>query len=180
MLEERRQRRITVGRRELLQFSHQLRLAQMQRLPDVAEHDLRRLPVEAEAATGRQVREPFCDLPFERTTRRPGQRTQPQIEAELPALLADEVQHGATRLRGQPPQPAADLLEEHRRGLGRTQQQDRVDLWTSTPSVSTSTPKTTRNSPAASRPSVCLRSSDSVSPVMAAAATPAALNRCAI
>jgi 5-carboxymethyl-2-hydroxymuconate isomerase len=73
----------------------------MQRLADVVEHDLRRLPVQAEIAAGRQEREAVLDLALECTAGRPGQGTQPEVEAELAALLADEVQDGAARLRRQ-------------------------------------------------------------------------------
>ena len=49
------------------------------------------------------------------------------VEAELLAVGADEVEHGAERLAGGLAQPAAELLEEQRRALGRAQHQHGVD-----------------------------------------------------
>ncbi len=55
------------------------------------------------------------------------QRPVAPVEAELPAMGADEVEHGAEGLALRPAQAAAELLEEQRRALGRPQHQHGVD-----------------------------------------------------
>ena len=68
------------------------------------------------------------DLVDDRPAPRVQDRPQPILEAELPALLADQVDHGQTALASRTPQPAAELLREQRRRRGRTQQQDAIDI----------------------------------------------------
>jgi hypothetical protein len=57
-----------------------------------------------------------------------GERHHLGVEPELAALLADEVKDGQDRLAVRAPKPATELLQEQRRALGRSQQQQGVDL----------------------------------------------------
>ena len=41
------------------------------------------------------------------------------VEPELPVLVADEVEHRQARLAFGQPQPPPELLQEHRRAVGR-------------------------------------------------------------
>ena len=58
----------------------------------------------------------------------PSKARQATIESKFAAMVADEVEHRAERLRGSTSETAAELLEEERRTLGRAQQQERVDV----------------------------------------------------
>ena len=50
------------------------------------------------------------------------------VEAELLAVVADEVEHGQDRLVAGAPQAAAELLEEDGRALGGPEEEDGVDV----------------------------------------------------
>ena len=56
------------------------------------------------------------------------QRPVPQVEAELASVQADEVEDGALRLADGSAQASAELLQEQGGALGRSQQQQRVDV----------------------------------------------------
>ena len=66
--------------------------------------------------------------PLDVSARAAEQRAVAAVEPELLAVRADEVEHGAERLALRLAQPAAELLEEQRRALGRAQHQHRVDV----------------------------------------------------
>src|SRR5262249_6553768 len=56
------------------------------------------------------------------------QRAEAMVEAELRAVVANEVQHGARGLAVCSPQSAAELLEEQGSALGRAEQEECVDV----------------------------------------------------
>jgi uncharacterized protein YmfQ (DUF2313 family) len=55
------------------------------------------------------------------------ERAEAAVEAELLAVVADEVEDGADRLALGLPQAAAELLEEEERALGGAEHEERVD-----------------------------------------------------
>ena len=102
-------------------------LRQPRGIAQVAEHDLLALAVELDVTSGRQEREPVLDLRVERAAPAIDERDEPPVEAELPVLLADQIDHGQVRLALGAPQAAPELLGEHRRAVRRSQQQHGVD-----------------------------------------------------
>ena len=76
----------------------------------------------------RQEREVIRDLTLDVAPAAAEQRAEASIEAELSAMVADEVEHGAERLPAGPSQAAAELLQEEGRALGRAQEQQGVDV----------------------------------------------------
>src|SRR5207249_10472218 len=85
-------------------------------------------PVQFEMAAAGQERETFHELAFERPAGSAGEGAVAEVEAELPVLLADEVQDGEACLAGCVAQAPAELLEEHRDALGWPEEQDGVDV----------------------------------------------------
>ena len=61
-------------------------------------------------------------------SRLPCQCAQLEVEAELLAVIADEVQDGQHGLVLRPPQPSPELLQEDRGALGGSEEQHRVDI----------------------------------------------------
>ncbi len=98
------------------------------RLLEVVEHDLAALAVEVDGAAGRQEREVGRDLVDDRAAARSTIALQAVFEAELAAVLADQVDDRQVALAGGTAQTAAELLGEHRRGRCRAKQQDAVDV----------------------------------------------------
>lgn len=72
--------------------------------------------------------ETLLDLALEAGPRRARQRSESKIEAEALVLLPDEVERGEAVLSFHQPQAAAQLLEEDGRALGRSKEEDGVDL----------------------------------------------------
>ena len=66
-------------------------------------------------------------LPFQLPAAHPGQCGETLVEPELTALVTDEVQRGQHGLTGHHPQATPELLQEHRRALGRPKEQHSVD-----------------------------------------------------
>ena len=97
------------------------------RLPDVLKDNPAGDRVELHVATGRQKGEARVDLPFEILPRPPEEGPEAPVVAKLLAVLADEVEHRADRLPIEPPQTAAELLEEEGGAVGGPQKEDRVD-----------------------------------------------------
>src|SRR5262249_35788286 len=83
--------------------------------PEVVEHDLTTLAVEADGAPGRQEWEIGCDLVDDRAAAGVEDRLQPIFEAELATVLADQVNDREVTLAGSAAQAASKLLCEHRR-----------------------------------------------------------------
>ena len=94
---------------------------------DAVEHDVARHPVELHVAAGREEREVSVDLAFEVDARPSEQGSVAEVESELLAMHADEVEDRAHRLAVGLAEAAAELLEEERGALGGTQHQDGVD-----------------------------------------------------
>ena len=121
--------------------------ARRDRLADAPQHDLLRDPVELHVATGRQEREalstcrsrsrrvPPSSARYRRSNRN-SLRCVPTKSSTVQTVLP-----GAS-------EPAAELLQEQRRALGRPQHQDVSTSGTSTPSLNRSTEKTTWMRPA--------------------------------
>ena len=118
---------------------------------EVVEHDLAALAVEVDGAARRQEREVGCDLVDDGSAPGVEDRSQPVLEAELAAVLADEVDDRQVALAGRAAQTAPELLGEDSRRCGRPEEQDAVDVGTSTPSPRTSTENTQRSSPSSQR-----------------------------
>src|SRR6266545_700223 len=78
-------------------------------------------------AARRKNREVFLDLCFQLAPAHPRQGPVPAVEAELPVLIADEVEHGKAWLVVVEPESTAELLEKHRRAVGGPQEQHGVD-----------------------------------------------------
>ena len=95
---------------------------------DVLEDEVLRLPVEHDLTARREEREPLLDLSLERASAVTRQGAIPLGEAELLALVADEVQHRQDGLRRRSPEAPTELLEEDRRALSGPEHQDRVDV----------------------------------------------------
>ena len=83
--------------------------------------------VELHVAAGGQERELQLHGPLDVSAGAAEQRPVAAVEAELLAVGADEVEHGAERLARCLAQAAAELLEEQRRALGRAQHEHGVD-----------------------------------------------------
>ena len=124
LVEERGQVLIAVGS----QFGDDLGPAVPDLAPDVLQHDLLRLPVHDDLAARRQEREAALDVAFQSAAGLPGQGPQPMVEAELLAVVPDEVQDRQNRLVPGSTKPTAELLQEQRRALGGAQEQHRVDV----------------------------------------------------
>lgn len=69
--------------------------------------------------SGRQGAETVLDLSLQAASGGAGEGPASEIESELPASVADEVEHRETGLVIGESQAEAELLEEHRRALGR-------------------------------------------------------------
>jgi hypothetical protein len=80
-----------------------------------------------DVAARRQAAEALRHAVHQFAARQAGQAGQQAVEAEIGAVLADEVQHQAALLAWRQAQPAADLLLEQHRALRGPQQQQRVD-----------------------------------------------------
>ena len=91
------------------------------------EHDLRGLLVELHVAPRRQKRELELHGSLDLPARASEQGPEAPVEAELPAVDPDEVEHGAERLARRLSQPAAELLKKERGALGRAEHQHGVD-----------------------------------------------------
>ena len=94
---------------------------------EVLDHQALHVPVEVDAASGRQEREAGLDLLGDLAPRRVGDGGEPLVEPELLVLPADEVEDGQAVLVRAVPQSSAELLQEHGGALGRPEEQDRVD-----------------------------------------------------
>ena len=95
---------------------------------EVVEDDLAALAIEIDGAAGGQEREVVLDLVDDRPALGVEDRAQAVLEAELAAVLADQVDDGQVALARRAAQPAAELLREHRRRRGRAQEQQAVDV----------------------------------------------------
>jgi hypothetical protein len=80
------------------------------------------LAVEIDMASGREEGKPRLELLAKRTAPAINDRSQAPIESELPVLLADEINHSEIRLAFRTTKTAAQLLCEHGRAIGRSQQ----------------------------------------------------------
>jgi len=111
------------------QFLQQLGPARGQALAQVGKHPLTRHPIEHQPATGRQEGESLRQLLLQLAATAAEQGAVAQVEAEAAVLLADEIEHGEAALAGvgRQTQASAQLLQEHHRALGGTQQQHGVD-----------------------------------------------------
>ena len=99
------------------------------RLPlDVVENDLGGDPIQLDRTAGRQPRKSFLDLANDVRAVTAKQGPKAQIETEAAVRASDEVQHGQAGLALRAPEAATKLLEKHERALGRTQEEDGVDL----------------------------------------------------
>ena len=96
------------------QFVGQSGPVDSERRANVGEHDLAGDPIEREVAAGGQCGEAVLDLALEPAAGGAGEGPVAQVEAELAALVADEVEHGEARLVVGETQTAAELLQEHR------------------------------------------------------------------
>ena len=111
------------------QVSHQGAPAPLpDRRLDVLEDDLAALAVELDCAAGRKEGEAVLDLLRDAAPAGIDDRPQPLLEAELRAVLADQVDHGEVALPLRPAQPAPELLGEQGGRLGRAEQQQAVDV----------------------------------------------------
>ena len=72
------------------------------------------LSIHDDLAAGRQEREPSFDLALKAPTSLAGQRAQLYVEAELLALVSDEVEDGQNGLVGRATKSATELLQEDR------------------------------------------------------------------
>ena len=97
-------------------------------MPDVVQHDFLRHSVQHALRARRQVGEFVLDGLFQFLAPVTGERPVAQVEAELAALLADEVHDGQHGLALGAAQPAPQLLEEDRGALCGAEQQDGVHL----------------------------------------------------
>ena len=84
--------------------------------------------VEHQLRSRRQEREPLLDVALEPAPAAPGEGAVANVEAELAAMLTDEVERRQHRLAPRAAQTAAELLQEDRRALRRAEEQHRVDL----------------------------------------------------
>ena len=91
------------------------------------EHDVAGDVVEVEVAAGGQVGEALLDVGFEFSSGAAEHAPVAEVEAELLALVADEVEHGQHVLAFGAAQAAAELLEEDRGALGGAQHEHDVD-----------------------------------------------------
>ena len=78
-------------------------------------------------AAGGQEREAVSTARSRSRRRAAEQRAVAQVEAELAAVRADEVEHGADGLVRRHAQAAAELLQEQGGALGRSEHEDDVD-----------------------------------------------------
>ena len=83
--------------------------------------------VEDDLGAGGQEREAVLDVALELGARAPGHRAEAPVEAELRAVVADEVERGQHGFAWCQPQSAPELLEEDGGALGGTQEEDGVD-----------------------------------------------------
>ena len=97
-------------------------------MPDAREHDVASDRIELEVAARREEREVPLDLLLQVLSAATEQCPVAEVESELAAMEADEVEDGAFRLAGGSAQASAELLKEQRRALGRAQQQQGVDV----------------------------------------------------
>ena len=97
------------------------------RLAEASQDDLLGDRLELEVAAGGQEREAVLDLALEVASRAAEQRPEATIEAELLAVVADEVEHRADLPLGFA-QSTTELLDEEHRAVGRPQKQERVDV----------------------------------------------------
>ena len=78
-------------------------------------------------APGGQERKALLHSAFDVAARTTDESAVAAVEAELPAMCADEIEDGAERLALRSTQATTKLLEEQRRALGGTQHQHGVD-----------------------------------------------------
>ena len=95
---------------------------------DVLEDEVLRLPVEHDLTARREEWEPLLNLSLEGAAGVSRQGSISLGEAELLALVADEVQHRQDSLRRRASEPTSELLEEDRCALGGAEHEDGVDV----------------------------------------------------
>jgi hypothetical protein len=97
-------------------------------LPDVLQNDFARYRIQNDLTSGRQEGEAMFDLANEFFSTQTRQSPEALVEAELLALMADEVQCSQHGLAWRRAQPAAELLKKHGRALSGPQEQHGVDI----------------------------------------------------
>jgi hypothetical protein len=112
--------------RQLAQFLDLAIPAVRYAVADAPQHDVARDAIELHVASGGQEGKAAAHLGLERRARAIQQRREFSIEAELPAMQADEVEDCADALAGGPAQAAPQLLQEQRRAVRGAQHQQRV------------------------------------------------------
>ena len=80
------------------------------------------------AASG-QEREVALDLTFDVASTAAQEGAEPAVEAELPAVIADEVENCAQSFLVGPSQASPELLEKEGRAFRRPEQQQGIDVW---------------------------------------------------
>ena len=109
------------------QFGGHVPPGHAQRSSNVPEHDVPRDRVQLDVAAGGQHREAFPDLSLDPPTTGTGQSPISSVKPELGVLMTDEVEDGQAGLVVGQTQAAAELLQEHRRALRRSKEEDGVD-----------------------------------------------------
>jgi hypothetical protein len=83
--------------------------------------------IQVERASTGKIRKAILDSLSDSDARNPGDCGKDSIEAELGAVLTDEVQHEAAGLAGVMTEPTSELLEEQRRALRGAEEEQGID-----------------------------------------------------
>ena len=143
---------------------------------DVLEDEGLRLPVEHDLTARREEWEPLLNLALEAAAGVSRQGSISLGEAELFALVADEVQHRQDSLRRRTSKPTTELLEEDRCAFGGAEHEDGVDVGDVQALVQHIDGKHSIDAARAEVVRVSARSVAGVSPLIARAGIPASTN----